>query len=309
MLFATIVVFAVVLTTHDPSSRDWRSFSSMIGANTTVFLEQKCFKSADELKDLESVTITAESTSDYDVIIFLTNYTVSKVAVQLPERPLPYPLKGRGNFGINYYRNDPIYTVGYSLLSYTVSVTVDNENSTECPVEFYLFDNNYTYREFIHYVDKRIPNYTDCFSLCNEENRIIEPVQAFNFSVTIPGFYFVGGSLQDEVSINVNTSAELQAYKYSSHLQPQCALNSKNRYCKFDASTSVGAMCFYALSRNSYLQNVTMFFNYYRKGTIFFEVFIPVGIVLMLLQFLLLICIFLFPIARSKCQNKKAVTL
>ncbi|XP_019863295.1 PREDICTED: uncharacterized protein LOC109592226, partial [Amphimedon queenslandica] len=220
ILIVIIVALVVVPITYGQSYDTMKSFSSMIGANTTVLLQQEC-KSANELKDLESVTVSTESTSDYDVIIFLTNYTVSKVPVQLPQRSLPYPLKGRHNFGINYYRNDPIYTTGRSILSYTVSVTADDDNSTECPVEFYLFDNNNTYREFIRYIDKRVPNYINCSSLCNEENRIVEPVQEFNFSVTTPGFYFVGGSLQDEVSVNVTISAELQAYKYSSHLQPQ----------------------------------------------------------------------------------------
>ena len=306
ILIAIIATFVVVLKKYDPSSHEFKKFSSMIGANTTVLLQQECFKSADELEDLESVFVTTESTStDYDVIIFLTNYTVSKVPLLLPQRPLPYSLKGRENFGINYYRNDPIYAAGRSLISYSVSITADDDNSTVCPVEFYLFDSNNTYREFIHYVDRRIPNYNDCFSLCNEENRIVEPVQTFNFSVARPGFYFVGGSLQDEVSINVTISAELQVYKYSSHLQPQCALNSRNRLCKFNANTSVGAICLFALSRNSYLQNVTMSFNYKYKGITLYGIIIFAEIIGMLFCIIFLILILIF-IVKQKCQNKKA---
>lgn len=236
-----------------------KEYSATTGSNTTVLLKEKCFTECTD--DLESVVIT-RGPIKADTTIYLADEILLSTPVTLPpKKPRQYPLEGKSKIGINYYLNYPIHTAGPGIITYTINTTItDDDNTTECPLEFYLFNSNYTYREFLRNTSR--PDYIDCFSPCNETNTSFESIQTFSFKCPRSGFYFVGVSLENGVSVDATISAELKAFQHPPNNFSKCHLSPTDKEsCTFPVNSPYSKVCLYAVSKDTFIQNVTIAFN------------------------------------------------
>ena len=254
-----MTVFVLVKATSHSSYIKPNEYSATTGSNTTVLLKEKCLINCTD--NLESVVIT-RGPSKADTTIYLADEVLLSTPVTLPPRkPRQYPLEGKNNFGINYYLNDPIHTAGPGIITYTINTTItDDDNTTECPLEFYLFNSNYTYHEFLRNTNR--PDYIDCFSPCNETNSSFESIQTFSFKCPRSGFYFVGVSLENGVSVDATISAELKAFQHPPNNFSKCHLSPTDKEnCTFPVNSPYSKVCLYAVSKDTFIQNVTIAFN------------------------------------------------
>lgn len=290
-----MIVFVLVKKTSHSSYIKPNEYSATTGSNTTVLLNKKCLINCTD--NLESVVIT-RGPSKADTTIYLADEVLLSTPVTLPpKKPRQYPLEGKNKFGINYYLNDPIHTAGPGIITYTTNITIiDDDNTTECPLEFYLFNSNYTYREFLRNTSR--PDYIDCFSPCNETNTSFESIQTFSFKCPRSGFYFVGVSLENGVSVDATISAELKAFQHPPNNFSKCHLSPTDKEnCTFPVNSPYSKVCLYAVSKDTFIQNVTIAFNCkYVECSQF-----PSAYWVMVVLIILLIIIALFCVCKCAC--------
>ena len=229
-----------------------------IGSYTSVVINKNCF----DPFSIKSVNVSKGSKMQYDSSIYLVQHdNIQYREESLRNRSWNYEESSDIRIGVNYYDgDDPIYTAGPGILSYSVDAIADTAIE-QCPMQLYLYNNLAGFRGFrgegIGPVFGNI-NSSGCLSV----NETLQ--QHFvNFHLSAYGFYFVGLAVRGGVSVNITMSAQVTLFNVSQLTPERCGLNSQHDSCFFEIAkskvpSSHDSMCLLMSSTNSQYQNITL---------------------------------------------------
>ena len=267
-----------------------------IGAHTPVIINKNCF----DPFSIKSVNISKGSNTQYDSSIYLVQQeNIQHTQESLRNQSWSYEESSDIRIGANYYDgDDPIYTAGPGILSYTVDAIADTAVKP-CPIQLYLYNDLAAFRRFrgegIGPVFGNI-NSSGCLSV----NETLQ--QHFvNFSLIASGFYFVGLAIRGGVSLNITMSAEITIFNVSKLTSERCGLNSQQDFCVFEISkskvpSSHDSTCLLMSSTNTQYQNITFCEDYVSWNVIRVPIVGGLGLftVVVLLVLVLVICYVIF---------------
>ena len=228
-----------------------------IGAYTSVIINN-CF----DPFSIKSVNVSKGSNTQYDSSIYLVQHEKIHYSQEsLRNRSWNYEESSDIRIGANYYDgDDPIYTAGPGILSYTVDAIADT-TIKQCPMQLYLYNDYTAFRGFrgegIGPVFSNISS-SGCLS-------VSETLQQHfvYFHLYDSGFYFVGLAVRGGVSVNITMSAQVTIFNVSKLTPERCGLNSQHDSCFFEIAkskvpSSHDSTCLLMSSTNSQYQNITL---------------------------------------------------
>ena len=273
-----------------------------IGADTSVIINKNCF----DPFSIQSVNVSKGSDTQYDSsIYFVQHENIQYTQETLGNQSQNYEESSDIRIGINYYEaDDPIYTAGPGILSYTIDAVADTAVK-QCPIQLYLYNDYTAFRGFrgegIGPVFGNI-NSSGCLSA----NETLQQ-HYINFPLSTSGFYFVGLAIRGGVSVNITISAQVTLFNVSKLTLERCGLNWQHDSCFFEIAkskvpSSHDSTCLLMFSTNSPYQNVTLCEDYIGWNVVHVSIVSGLGCVTVvaLLVLVYLICYVIYAYYRRR---------